>query len=150
MRASTIHPIVHAKKFIDFNGPNGCWIWTGSKTRRGYGNFGLRQIKHGRMAVRAHRFIYLFLTGQSGEGLVCDHLCRNTSCVNPHHIELVTSAENTRRGDTGIHQRQKTHCPSGHAYTLENTMINRDGSRRCRACNKIWCKKAWHAGVMDK
>jgi DNA-binding MarR family transcriptional regulator len=27
-----------------------------------------------------------------------DHLCRVTECVNPHHVEPVTDAENVQRG----------------------------------------------------
>ena len=31
-------------------------------------------------------------------GMVRDHLCRNTACVNPAHLEIVTSRENTLGG----------------------------------------------------
>jgi hypothetical protein len=35
----------------------------------------------------------------------------------------------------GAHQRAKTHCPHGHEYTPENTVVYpSDGRRRCRAC----------------
>lgn len=30
--------------------------------------------------------------------------------------------------------RNKTHCPKGHAYSPENTIISRQGWRRCRKC----------------
>ena len=33
----------------------------------------------------------------------------------------------------GTGQRKKTHCPQGHPYDEENTLISR-GQRRCRAC----------------
>ena len=31
-------------------------------------------------------------------GMVIDHLCRNRNCVRPDHLEVVTPAQNTRRG----------------------------------------------------
>lgn len=36
---------------------------------------------------------------------------------------------------TGRHaQSSKTHCPSDHEYTKENTYLTPDGERRCRTC----------------
>lgn len=29
---------------------------------------------------------------------------------------------------------QRTHCPTGHPYDLENTMFCKDGSRKCKIC----------------
>ena len=46
----------------------------------------------------------------------------------------VTHAENISRGQTGIHQRLKTHCPQGHPYSSENTYHTNQGSRSCRIC----------------
>ncbi len=36
--------------------------------------------------------------GDIPAGMDLDHLCRNESCVNPDHLELVTHAKNCRRG----------------------------------------------------
>jgi hypothetical protein len=37
----------------------------------------------------------------------------------------------------GVNQQtKKTHCPQGHAYTKENTLIQKDGSRVCRQCRR--------------
>jgi hypothetical protein len=46
----------------------------------------------------AHRWMYEQKIGPIPKGLVIDHLCRNTRCVNPDHLEPVTRGENTRRG----------------------------------------------------
>lgn len=71
----------------------GCWLWLGTKTRTGYGQIG---ISRSRMDY-AHRVSYRLYVGPIPDGLHIDHLCRNTSCVNPDHLEPVTQSENNRR-----------------------------------------------------
>lgn len=78
-----------------------CWIWTGA-TVAGYG-----AVKRDRRKVRAHRYVYEAMVAPIPEGLVLDHLCRVTRCVNPDHLEAVTIGENVRRGHAGKHMRIK-------------------------------------------
>lgn len=106
----------------------GCWVWTGHVDRHGYGKFG----KTGEPwnTTLAHRLVYMLLAGPIPPGLQLDHLCRWPRCVNPDHLEPVTGGENTRRGGRAI----RTHCPSGHEYTPENTYTHK-GKRRCRTCH---------------
>lgn len=72
--------------------PDDCWNWIGARNGRGYGN-----INTGKFTWCAHRYFYTYLVGPIQDGLTVDHLCRNTSCVNPVHMELVTLEENSRR-----------------------------------------------------
>lgn len=111
-----------------------CWIWTAGKNQDGYGQFWADGH-----TCRAHRWIYEQVFGVVGE-LVTDHLCRNRSCVNPEHIELVTSAENTRRGLGGIFNASKSHCPKGHPYSGDNLIIVR-GGRQCRECKNSFMRE---------
>jgi hypothetical protein len=106
---------------------NGCWIWTGSKSRLGYGCIHMGGRK-GRV-IEAHIVAYRFFAGEIPEGLELDHLCRNRACVNPDHLQPVTHQENMSRGAHAM----KTHCIHGHEFTPENTYVNH-GSRNCRTC----------------
>ena len=79
------------KYIVDEN--TGCWQWIGAIDDSGYGEFGLNK-----KIVYAHRYSWELEHGPIPEGLQIDHLCRNRACVNPVHMELVTTQENTRRG----------------------------------------------------
>lgn len=48
----------------------------------------------------SHRVAYALTYGQPDPKAVLDHVCRIHGCVNPHHLDPVTNAENVRRGDT--------------------------------------------------
>lgn len=74
--------------------PNsGCWLWEGRLDRNGYGH-----VKYQNRSWLAHRIVYTLLRTDVPAELHLDHLCRNTSCVNPDHLEPVTALVNTRRG----------------------------------------------------
>ena len=120
---------------------NGCWEWIGGKAANsGYGVFWLNN----RLGV-AHRVSYEWANNKIPEGLELDHLCRNKSCVNPDHLEIVTHSENARRGETGFlsgqQQGQKTHCPQGHPYDEKNTYHRSNGWRDCKICRNEAVKR---------
>lgn len=74
--------------------PNsGCHLWIGGLDRDGYG----KKSNLGKMQL-AHRLVYEMEHGEIPKGFTLDHLCRIRSCVNPRHMEVVTSRENILRG----------------------------------------------------
>lgn len=72
-----------------------CWRWLKALDKDGYGTCSVDN-----RYVRAHRLSYEWDRGPIAEGLVLDHLCRVSACVNPDHLEPVTVRENTLRGRT--------------------------------------------------
>ena len=113
--------------------PNGCWTWTGAFFKKKYGNYGqLRMGGKDGKAKKAHRISYTFFVGEIPEGKEIDHLCHNTMCVNPKHLEAVTHAQNMqRRKDSGLEK-----CKHGHLYSKETTYINPRKRRECKICIK--------------
>ena len=111
-----------------------CWNWTGSISGHRYASI---CDANGKMQL-AHRVVYEMLIGPIPEGLELDHLCRNTHCVNPDHLEPVTHQENVRRGLAAATVRARfrlmTHCPRGHPYDEVNTHTTPNGRRQCREC----------------
>lgn len=129
---TAVPPLERFWKFVEVT--DGCWEWTGCRTGDGYGRFS-RGRSEG--VVNAHRFVYEALVGEVPRGWHVDHLCRNSGCVRPEHLEAVTPRENTLRGLRG---RLVTQCPQGHPYDEKNTHVaqRKQGgtSRNCRACNR--------------
>lgn len=70
---------------------DGCIEWSGWISPDGYGKF-----KTGGKSVFAHRYAWERVHGPIPDGLVIDHACRNTACVNVDHLRLATQSENTR------------------------------------------------------
>lgn len=122
-----------AEKLIAYSkdAEGGCRIWL-RKLRSGYGRIHL----NGSPGLKsAHRVSYETFVGPIPDGLQIDHLCRNTACINPAHLEPVTPHENARRGTVWDHNRAKTKCPKGHPYSIENTHVRKNrNSRECREC----------------
>ena len=135
-----------------------CWPWPLSRDRDGYGQVSTGG-KGGRMP-RAHRVVYEIFVGPVPEGLTLDHTCHNEAaargecdggatcphraCVNPAHLEPVTSRVNILRGlsPTAVNAR-KAECDNGHPLAGDNLYRGPQGGRVCRECRRA-AQRAWY------
>ena len=125
--------------------PNtGCWLWLRSIDDWGYARTQY-PLPSGRSEGLAHRAAYILThPAEMMDGMHVHHKCKQPSCVNPEHLELVTPAEHLLLDDPGYKRRRrrpKTHCPSGHELSGDNLVLitlQKTGRvmRMCRACRK--------------
>lgn len=127
---------------VTIAGSNECWIWNGAKCRLGYGRIWVGDAFGKPRCRGAHEIAWESKYGPVPNGKELDHLCRNSSCVNPAHLEPVTHRENLLRSPFF---RFKNHvdqvCSKGHKLTPENTLTIKNRktgvvTRRCRICHR--------------
>ena len=140
---------------VDKRGPDDCWPWLAGCNDDGYGSFALVPSKR---TVSAQRAAWILTYGEEPPpDRELDHVCHTRAksscpggkaclhrkCVNPGHLEPVTTGENTLRG-LGVAPTYAARgcCSNGHPFTPENTILRSDGGRRCRECKRV----AFHVG----
>lgn len=79
---------------------DGCWTWTGTRSKTGqrgsyhrgagYGHFMVADQKR----VQAHRYSWELHFGPIPAGMVVCHRCDNPTCVRPDHLWLGTHKDN--------------------------------------------------------
>lgn len=113
--------------------PNGCWVWEGVRTNKGYGEIGVDYKKR-----LAHRVSWELHYGPIPSGMVVCHKCDNPPCVNPLHLFVGTPSDNQRdmfaKGRNGRSTRPRPDdfpCVRGHA---PNWRRNNRGHRFCVDC----------------
>lgn len=116
-----------------------CWNWMGHVSRWGYG-----QVYTPTGVQYVHVVSHWYFKGPVPPTWEVDHLCRNTRCINPDHLEAVTKRINTLRGNSmAARHAQKTHCVHGHPLTPDNLYVIRARPRYrcCRTCHLSRCRQ---------
>jgi hypothetical protein len=130
--AASVRTLIENRSEPDPN--SGCWLWTGTVTREGYGVVFMGGHRTGRQ-WSAHRLSVAAHHGPIPAGMVVDHKCRTRSCCNPAHLRVVTARVNLLENSTNFiaENAKKTHCKWGHELTSENIYLYPAG-RVCRPC----------------
>jgi len=137
---------------VDRRADTECWPWLGRPTARGYGIFGVRRRDGSDARSGAHRVVFeVYHLRPIPTDLALDHLCKNTMCVNPHHLEVVTQRENILRGDHKIGRvYREMRCLRGHDLSLPDAFTMSPTGRHCRLCQAIRRKERYERERGDK
>lgn len=141
---SWLTPAEEARFRAKFVPEGECWLWQGPPDKDGYGTFYLRKRSR-----RAHRVAWFRRNGPIPDDMVINHTCRRRACVNPDHLEVVTTTENTFRNSLSAPalNRLKTTCPEGHPF--DRTYGGQRYCSICEAAKTRRLRKKWAAEAAE-
>lgn len=118
----------------------GCWHSHQKAGPNGYVQATLRAKR-----FFLHKLSYVIHKGPIPEGLFVLHECDNRRCWNPDHLWLGTISDNKQdeiaKGRN--FEKNRSHCPSGHAYSGDNLWVDSRGFRHCRECKRERDRRKW-------
>lgn len=96
------------------------------------------QQKLGRRSCKAHRLVYILLTGESPEGLCVRRTCDEKRCVLPEHMTVLTRSACS--ATVPSYWKAQTTCRHGHDLADAHISPQSHGAgpkRQCRVCWNI-------------
>lgn len=122
------------------NRSTGCWIWTGSTNKYGYGVIS----RHG----KAHRASWKIHNGEFDTSLCVCHKCDNPLCVNPDHLFLGTKKDNS---EDMVRKGRSTATRNGRAKLTVNEVLEIRSRRTAGAANhELAVEYGVSAGLISK
>ena len=110
---------------------DGCWLWQGQNAPGATPTFRVPGAY-----IKANRYAYAYAHGPLDKDVVLMRTgCQEALCVNPAHYSPSTREDAFAQLRASRQVAQDSQCRNGHPRTEANTMLNQDGSRRCRICN---------------
>lgn len=130
------HALAHIRKeVVQTHTPGECWLWDYSTDSSGYGTI---RPSAGEKHYSLHVLVYRHLVGDVPEGTELDHLCRQTRCCNPAHLEPVHHGINVLRSRQGL-------CRAGLHDLTDGTNVGHGGV--CKPCRNAKARARRRAGV---
>ncbi len=118
--------------FQRVNKTDSCWEWvsnSGDKLKR------YPEIAVNGASISVNRIVFEAITGvEIPKGIMLYSLCKNIMCVNPGHMERVSSVELGKRIGENYY---KTFCKRGHSLCMSN-LRPRNKRRCCALCDMQW------------
>lgn len=133
-----------------------CWPSINSLSKSGY-SIVSQEVFGVQKQIPAHRIMWELFNGPIEEGTVIDHMCHNEAyadgtcegnvclhrrCVNPAHLQMITSGENTRLGKRGLNSNRGVCRNQLHDWIPEN-IIEKDDRRWCKLCYAVARRENW-------
>lgn len=112
-------------------------MWPRYVNRYGYGTI-TKKFGGKAKTWQVHRLAWETAHGPIKADLTVDHLCFNKTCCNPAHMELVSLAENSRRGAVRRWGWDDEVCRQGH---VGERARQPSGKSRCRGCEREYARR---------
>lgn len=144
-RQNKVNSIQDVLTRVKKDGTSGCWIWTGCKNNKGYG-----QVKFNGKTHFTHRLSYYFYFGQLLEGQEICHKCDNPICCNPDHLFLGTTRDNMidcllkgRRSASKLNAEKVKMIREMHLNGIDRSVLMHQFNISRNALNDVISGRSW-------